>query len=129
LLSLTGGYGVDLAFDAVGAATLATTLKALAKGGTAVSYGSASGPPPAIDPHQLSAKATRLAGGALFTYAADPSELQRRAAVVVEAIQSGWLRMGQGSAHALANVAEAHREIEGRGTTGKLYLTPEQKPS
>lgn len=127
LLSLTGGNGVDLAFDAVGAATLATTLKALARGGTAVSYGSASGPPPAIEPRQLAPKCTRLAGAALFTYVADPSELQRRAAVVVEAIQSGWLRMGQGTAYALVNVAEAHRDIEGRGTRGKLYLTPEQK--
>src|SRR5947207_10165067 len=78
LLSLTGGNGVDLAFDAVGAATLATTVKALAKGGTAVSYGSASGSPPAIDPRQLVPKCTRLAGAALFTYVAHPSELQRR---------------------------------------------------
>lgn len=127
LLSLTGGNGVDLAFDAVGAATLATTLKALGKGGTAVSYGSASGPAPAIDPRQLVPKCTRLAGAALFTYVADPSELQRRAAVVVEAIQSGWLRMGEGTAYALADVAEAHRAIEGRGTQGKLYLTPKTK--
>lgn len=127
LLSLTNGQGVDLAFDAVGAATLAMTLNALRKGGTAVSYGSASGPPPTIDPRQLVPKCTRLAGGALFSYVGDPSELQRRAAVVVEAIQSGWLRMGQGTAYALANVAEAHRDIEGRGTRGKLYLTPGQK--
>jgi NADPH2:quinone reductase len=54
LLSRTDGNGVDVAFDAVGAATLATTLKALAKGGTAVSFGSAP-------------KCRRLAGAALFT--------------------------------------------------------------
>ena len=41
LLSLTDGHGVDLAFGAVGAATLVTTLKGLATGGTAVSYGQA----------------------------------------------------------------------------------------
>ena len=126
LLSLTQGNGVDLAFDAVGAATLTTTLKSLAKGGTAVSFGSASGPPPLIDPRQLVPKCTRLAGAALFAYVGDPSELQRRAAIVVDAIKSGWLRMDQGTAYTLANVAEAHRDIESRKTHGKLYLTPEQ---
>jgi NADPH2:quinone reductase len=126
LLSLTEGKGVDLAFDAVGAATLATTLKALARGGTAVSYGSASGPAPAIEPRQLAPKCTRLAGAALFAYIAEASELQRRAANVVKAIQSGWLGLGQGTGYALANVAQAHRDIEGRGTTGKLYLAPER---
>ena len=129
LLSITDGKGVDLAFDAVGAATLANTVKALARGGTALSYGSASGTPPAIETRQLAPKCARLAAGALFTYIADPLELQRRAATVVEAIQAGWLRMGQGTAYALANVAQAHRDIEGRGTQGKLFLTPEQAPS
>ncbi|HLH38723.1 MAG TPA: zinc-binding dehydrogenase [Bryobacteraceae bacterium] len=124
-LSLTDGKGVDLAFDAVGAATLANTIKALAKGGTAISYGSASGRPPAIETSQLAPKCARLAVGALFTYIADASELQTRAAHVVDAIRSGWLRMGQGTAYPLARVAESHGDIEGRGTQGKLYLTPE----
>jgi len=75
------GVAADKCGRAIGAATLATTLKALAKGGTAVSHGSASGPPPAIEPRQLVPKCTRLAGAALFTYVADPSQLQRCAAV------------------------------------------------
>lgn len=125
LLHLTNGKGVDLAFDAVGAATLATTIKALARGGTVISYGSASGPSPAIETGQLAPKCARLAVGALFSYIAEAAELQHRAAHVVDAIQSGWLRMGQGTAYAFASVAEAHRDIEGRGTQGKLYLTPE----
>src|SRR3954454_23479277 len=77
LMSLTDGRGVDLAFDAVGAATLAPTLKAFARGGIAVSFGSASGPRPAIDPMQLINPCTRVAGGSLFSYIADPAELQR----------------------------------------------------
>ena len=48
LRSLTDGRGIDLAFDGVGARTLANTLKGLARGGTVVSFGSASGPPPSI---------------------------------------------------------------------------------
>ena len=122
LLSLTNGQGVDLALDAVGAATLATTVKALAKGGCLLWFGS--GPPPAIDPRQLVPKCLRIAGGALFAYIGDPAELQRRAGIVVDANRSGWLRLGEGTAYPLSKVADAHRDIEGRGTRGELYLTP-----
>jgi NADPH2:quinone reductase len=124
LLSLTRGQGVDLAFDAVGAATLVTTLKGLARGGTAVSYGQASGPAPAIEPAILTPRAWRLAAGSIFSYVADSAELQRRAAAVIEAMREGWLRVSDGTAFDLDRVADAHRAIEGRGTHGKLYLTP-----
>lgn len=124
LLSLTGGKGVDLAFDGVGAATLAATVKGLARGGTAVSVGSASGRPPAIDPAQLVPQSTRLAGGSLFGYIADPAELRRRAQAVIEAAREGWLRVGEATVYDLNRAADAHRDIEERGTRGKLYLTP-----
>ncbi|MFL6416660.1 MAG: quinone oxidoreductase family protein, partial [Bryobacteraceae bacterium] len=91
LMSLTGGRGVDLAIDGVGAATLEWTLKGLARGGMAVCIGSASGPPPAIHPDQLVEKGIRLAAGSVFTYTADPAELHRRAGTVIEAIRAGWL--------------------------------------
>jgi NADPH:quinone reductase len=120
---LTDGRGVDLAFDGVGAATLESTLKALARGGTAVSIGSASGPAPAVGPEQLVSRCTRLAAGTVFAYTADTAKLQRRAAEVMDGIRAGWLRMDQGRAYPLENAAEAHRDIEGRGTQGKLYLT------
>lgn len=124
LLSLTDGRGVDLAFDGVGAATLAASLKGLARGGTVVSFGSSSGLPPAIDPRDLIVPCTRVAGGSLFSYVADGAELQRRAADVVEATYGSWLRMGEGTAFGLDRAPEAHRALEGRGTQGKLYLTP-----
>jgi NADPH:quinone reductase len=124
LLSLTNGRGVDLAFDAVGSATLTASLKALARGGTAVSFGSASGPAPAVEPEQLIPRSTRLAGGSLFSYIADPSELKKRAAAVIEAVTAGWLRVGEGTAYNIGQAVNAHRDIEGRGTQGKLYLTP-----
>jgi NADPH2:quinone reductase len=124
-MSITGGRGVDLAFDGVGAATLESTLKGLARGGTAVSIGSASGPAPAIRPDQLLSQCARLAAGSLFSYTADPAELQRRSKAVIEAIEGGWLRIDQGKAYPLDGAAEAHRDIEGRGTQGKLYMDPQ----
>lgn len=124
LQSLTDGRGVDLAFDGVGAATLVATLSGLATGGTVVSIGQASGPPPAISPAMLTPRALRLAGGSIFSYAADDAELQRRAAVVIDAIQAGWLRVADGTAYKLDRVADAHVAIEGRATQGKLFLTP-----
>lgn len=124
LLSLTDGRGVDLAFDSVGAATLAATLKGLARGGTVVSYGSASGPPPAVNPLELINPCARLAGGSVFSYVADPAELQRRGTAVIEAILAGWLHVPDGTAYDLGRAADAHRDLEGRGTKGKLYLTP-----
>ncbi len=124
LMSLTDGRGVDLAIDGVGAATLESTLKGLARGGTAISIGSASGPPPAIRPGQLIEKCIRLGGGSVFNYTANAAELRRRAGAVTEAIRAGWLRVDGGTAYPLERAAEAHRDIEGRGTQGKLYLTP-----
>ena len=124
LMSLTGGRGVDLAIDGIGAQTLESTLKGLARGGTAVSIGSTSGPPPAIQPEQLVSQCIRLAGGSVFSYTADPAELQRRAGAVIEAILAGWLHVDEGTAYPLEQAAEAHRDIESRKTKGKLYLTP-----
>jgi NADPH:quinone reductase len=124
LRSLTDGRGVDLAFDGVGARTLANTLKGLARGGTVVSFGSASGPPPAINPLDLVNPCTRVAGGSVFSYISDPAEFRRRAAAVIGGIQEGWLRLGEAVAYDLGRAADAHGDLQGRGTQGKLYLTP-----
>lgn len=124
LVSLTGGRGVDLAIDGIGAATLESTLKGLARGGTAVCIGMASGPPPAIQVGQLMNQCIRLAGGSVFIYTADAAELQIRAQAVIDAISAGWLRVDGGKEYPLERVAEAHRDLEGRGTQGKLYLKP-----
>lgn len=122
LLSLTNGQGVDLAFDGVGAGTLMATLDGLARGGTVVSYGQASGPAPAVDPLLLTNRFIRLAGGSVFIYTDNPDDLQSRAAAVIEAIQAGWLEIGNGFAYSLDQVAQAHLDIENRKKVGKLYL-------
>jgi NADPH2:quinone reductase len=124
LRTLTRGEGVELAFDSIGAATLANTLKGLARGGIVVIAGSSSGPPPAINPMELINPCTRVAAGSLFSYIADHAELQQRAAAVIQAVRSGWLRMPCGTGFDLARVADAHRGLEARSAMGKLYLTP-----
>jgi NADPH2:quinone reductase len=122
LLSLTNGQGVHLAIDGVGAATLVNTLKGLTRGGTAVTIGSASGVPPAIDTSLLRDQCIRLAGGSVFSYTADPTELQQRASEVIKGLQEGWLKVSKGTAYLLSQVADAHKDIESRNTHGKLYL-------
>lgn len=124
LLSLTGGCGVDLAFDSIGAATLSATIKGLARGGTAVVCGSSSGLPPPINPMELIPSCIRVAGGSVFSYLADPIELQQRAAAVLEGTAAGWLRMPEGRSFALAQASQAHEALEGRGIQGKLFLVP-----
>jgi NADPH:quinone reductase len=119
---LTEGRGVDLALDAVGQTTLKDTVEALAPRGTAVSYGSASGIPPAIEPFQLIPQAKRLAGAAIFVYIEDPKELRARSAAVIEAIQAGWLKIGEAAEYSLEQAADAHRDIESRKTQGKLLI-------
>jgi len=105
LLSVTEGRGVDLAFDTVGAATYASTLKALGRGGTVVFCGTASGPTPPINPAELTPNCLRVAGGSVFSYTSDPTELARRASQVVEAIRAGWLRIDDGAAYDLGRVS------------------------
>ena len=124
LRSITGSRGVNVAFDGVGAATLEATLEGLARGGTAVSIGSASGPAPAIRPDQLVSQSIRLGAGSVFNYTSNPAELKRRAAAVIEGIEAAWLRVDAGTSYPLDRAADAHRDIESRSTQGKLYLKP-----
>jgi NADPH2:quinone reductase len=122
VLELTSGRGVDLALDAVGAATFADSVKALARRGMVVSYGHASGPAADVEVRPLVLKAARVAGATVFEYIRDPEEMQRRAAAVIEGIQHGWLRMASPTNFALEQASAAHRAIESRDTQGKLVL-------
>ena len=122
--ALTDGQGVDLAIDGLGEKTLLNTIAALRRGGTVVAIGAASGPIPTINPTILTQRGLRLAGGSVFSYIADSTELQKRAADVVAAIQAGWLKLEGGTGYPLDRAADAHRDIEKRQAKGKLYLIP-----
>jgi NADPH2:quinone reductase len=67
---------------------------------------------------------TRVAGGAVFSYVATPAELQRRGREVLDGIEAGRLRLPVTKAYDLGDAAHAHRALESRQTSGKLYLKP-----
>jgi NADPH2:quinone reductase len=69
-------------------------------------------------------KGLRIAGGSVFAYTAEPHELLRRSAEVVNGYTAGWLKVGDSTSYELDRASEAHQAIEGRHTKGKLYLTP-----
>ncbi len=122
VLALTGGEGVDLAFDGLGEKTLLNTIGVLRRGGTVVAIGAASGPIPAIQPTILTPRALRLAGGSVFSFVADPAELRARAADVVKGVQEGWLKLENATAYPLEDAARSHADLENRRAKGKLYL-------
>ncbi len=123
---LTGGAGAAVVYDGVGQATFDASLAALAPRGYMVLYGAASGPVPPVDPQRLNT------GGSLFLtrptlahYLAGRGELLHRAGEIFGWIGSGRLSVRIGGRYPLEQAPSAHRDLAGRGTTGKLLLVPQ----
>ena len=122
---ITGGKGVPVAYDAVGKDTFEGTLKSLAKRGLFVSYGNASGPPPAVEGRQL------MVNGSLFftrptmaDYQATTEELDASAGALFDMIDSGKVEIEIGQTFPLAEARKAHEALEGRATIGASLLIP-----
>ena len=122
---LTGGRGVPVAYDSVGAATFEGTLGSLARRGLFVSFGNASGPVPAFEPLRL------MRGGSLFftrptlyDYTATPEELAESSAALFAMIGSRRLKVEIGQRFALTEARQAHEVLEGRATIGATILVP-----
>jgi NADPH2:quinone reductase len=93
--------------------------------GYMVLYGAASGPVAPLDPQVLNAKGSLfLTRPSLFHYIATRDDLVRRAGEVLGWIQKGELKLRIGATFPLAEAAQAHRDLEGRKTTGKVLLIP-----
>lgn len=122
---LTDGKGVQVVYDSVGVDTFDKSLNCLAPLGYMVLYGQASGPVPPFDPGILNTKGSLfLTRPSLFHYIADRASLEQRAGEVLGWIANGKLSLRMEHNFALADVAEAHRALEGRKTTGKVLLIP-----
>ena len=117
----SGGRGADVIYDGLGRAAMEENLEALALCGHWVSYGQASGPLPPIASQTLAAKSATLSRPVLFHYTAVLHEIARQ---TFEAVRAGVIRVEGQHRYPLATAAEAHRDLEGRRTTGPLVLLP-----
>jgi NADPH:quinone reductase len=122
---LTGGKGVDVVYDSVGKTTFEKGLNILRPRGMMVLFGGSSGPVPPLDLTVLSQK------GSLFVtrptlghYTITRDELVSRAGAVFGMIAAGKLKLRIEHIYPLAQAQQAHRDLEGRKTTGKLLLIP-----
>jgi NADPH2:quinone reductase len=120
---LTGGDGVDVVYDAVGAATWEGSLDSLKRRGTVVYFGGASGPVPPFDTSILSGKGSlSLCRPMLGDFVRDREEIAWRAGEMFDLWRAGRLKIKIGRTYPLADAATAHADLEGRRTTGKLLL-------
>jgi len=122
---LTDGRGLDVVYDSVGAATFDRSLNCLRPRGMMVSYGQSSGAVPPFDPLILNHKGSLfLTRPSLGHYCANREELLWRAGDILGWIAAGRLQVRIHQAYPLADAAQAHRDLEGRLTSGKLLLIP-----
>jgi NADPH:quinone reductase len=121
---LTGGEGVHAVYDGIGEATFDESLAALRPRGYMVLYGAASGPPPPVEIAVLNAKSLFLTRPTLAHYGQTGDELRQRAGELLEWLAAGELDVRIGARYALEDAARAQSDLESRGTTGKLILTP-----
>jgi NADPH:quinone reductase len=120
---LTGGQGVDVVYDSVGQATFTKGLDCLKMRGMMVHFGQSSGPVPPFDTRILSAKGSLyLARPTLASHIAKPDELAWRAGDLFRWIAEGKIKLRIEREYPLADAAQAHSELEGRRTSGKIVL-------
>ena len=122
---LTGGKGVDVIYDSVGASTFLKGLDLLRPRGMMALFGNSSGPVEPINPYILYPKGSLfLTRPSLAHYVLTREELLWRAGDVLKWIGSGKLKLLIDKTYPLAHAADAHRDLEGRKTIGKLILIP-----
>ncbi len=122
---LTEGKGVDVVYDSVGKTTFEKGLNVIRPRGMMVLFGGSSGAAPSLDPITLSQKGSLfLTRPSLPQYIATRAELEERADSLFEMIAAHKLKLRIEHVYSLPDVQKAHRELEGRKTTGKLLLIP-----
>jgi NADPH2:quinone reductase len=122
---LTGSAGVRVVYDSVGKDTFFASLDCLAPLGMMVTYGNASGPPPAISPLELSKRGSLfLTRPSLFAYIAKRAAYEANARELFRAVTSKQVKVRIGQRYPLAEAARAHTDLEARRTTGSTLLVP-----
>jgi NADPH:quinone reductase len=122
---ITGGAGVKVVYDSVGKDTFEGSLNVLRPLGLLASFGNASGPVPPFAPGLLGPKGSLyLTRATLFTHIATQAATQAMAEDLFAVVQSGAVKIRIDQRFALADVAQAHRALEARETTGSTVLLP-----
>jgi NADPH:quinone reductase len=122
---ITDGKGVQVVYDSVGKTTFLKSLKCLAPRGMLALFGQSSGSVEAFNPALLAQQGSVfLTRPSLFHYTATRKELEWRAGDVLNSVAAGELKLRIEKTFSLAETAEAHRQLEGRKTTGKVLLIP-----
>ncbi len=122
---LTDGEGVPVVYDAVGRDTFDASLHSLRPRGMLVSYGTASGPVPPFDIFELNRLGSLyVTSAAFYWHMRTREEVLHRAADLFEMVLSGAVKIVINQRYALADVAQAHRDMESRATTGMSVLIP-----
>lgn len=125
VLEITNGEKVPVVYDAVGATTFDGSLDCLRPLGMMVSFGNASGPPPPFNLLVLSQKGSLfITRPTLFHYTATRDALLAAAADLFEVMRSGAVKVEIHQRYPLTEAAQAHRDLEGRKTTGSTVLLP-----
>jgi NADPH2:quinone reductase len=123
--ALTGGKGVPVVYDSVGAATFQSSLDCLRPRGLMVSFGNASGPVPPVPLLELMRRGSLyVTRPTLAHYIATKGDLQRAARELFAVVSSGAVKIHIGQRYALKDAAQAHRDLEARRTTGSTVLLP-----
>jgi NADPH2:quinone reductase len=122
---ISNGLGLPVVYDSVGKSTFEQSLQCLCPRGTLVLFGGASGAVPPFDLIRLSTMGSLyVTRPTLKDYVATREDLEQRARDVFTWVANGSLKLRIAHTYALADAAQAHRDLEGRKTTGKLLLLP-----
>ena len=122
---LTDGQGVPVVYDSVGRDTFQGSLDCLRPLGMLVSFGQSSGSVPPVDIGMLSAKGSLfLTRPSLMTYAAKREDLLASAAELFDVVARGAVKIEIQQTYPLEQAAQAHRDLEGRKTTGSTVMVP-----
>ena len=122
---ITGGKGVDVVYDSVGKDTFPKSLDCLKPFGLFCSFGNASGPVPPFSLQELASRGSLFATRqTLFTHIGPRADLEAIAADLFAVIASGVVEIPLSKVWKLRDVADAHRALEARATTGSMVLVP-----
>ena len=123
--SITGGKGLPVVYDAVGKTTWDGSLDCLRPRGLMVSFGNASGAVPPVNLGILSTKGSLyVTRPTLATHIASRADLVERANALFDVVKGGKVKIETTGRYKLADAAQAHRDLEGRKTTGSVVLQP-----